>query len=90
MATSTTTTKKIVVTTKDLKTGFGDQLVTYLNQQEARRDFERAAKTPGNKIHDFTIDMEMWQIGTYDIIKGQIEELEEPELLIAGVEIVNA
>lgn len=56
---------------------------------EAERSFRTAVNDPQTSLNKFPEDFDLWYLGTYDTITGQIKALETPQHMLKAVHCVK-
>lgn len=69
---------------KDTKTNYRNILLQQ-NQNVARRTFKALANDKNSEINTYAEDMELWRLGTWDNITGQITA-EEPCFICKAID----
>lgn len=80
----------ILYAVKDELTGYQEQIMTFANDEDAKRNFIALAKDKSNRIGYWKNDFSIWRIGEMEKKTGKLkQEKNEPELILRGSSIIT-
>lgn len=83
--------KKVVFAIKDVKAGaFATEPMCAASRGVAERSFRERVNDPAYPFAKWPGDYELWFLGEFDPVSGQLLPLEAPEFGVNGAQLVSA